>query len=41
LDILSPLPGDNDVTSHVERLSSSETKIAAIYVRIAVGSSEG
>jgi len=29
-DIFSPLPGDNDVISQVERLSSMETKIAPI-----------
>ena len=28
LDIFSPLPGDNDVTSHVVRLSPYDTKIA-------------
>jgi hypothetical protein len=41
LDIFSPLPGDNDVTSQFERLSSSEIKIAAICVWIAVSPSEG
>jgi hypothetical protein len=41
LDIFSPLPGDNDVTSQFERLSSSDIKIAAICVRIAVGPSKG
>ena len=41
LDIFSPWPGDNDVTSQFERLSSSDTKIAVICVRIAVGPSKG
>ena len=41
LDIFSPLPGDSDVTSQVERLSSNDAKIAPICVRIAVGPSEG
>src|ERR1700682_2533686 len=36
-DIFSPPPGDSDVTSHVDRLSSNETKIAPRSVRIAVG----
>src|SRR4029077_4919698 len=36
-DIFSPPPGDNDVTSQVDRLSSNETKIAPRSVRIAVG----
>src|SRR5271163_1842335 len=35
-DIFSPPPGDNDVTSQVDRLSSNETKIAPRSVRIAV-----
>src|SRR3984893_9139998 len=39
-DIFSPPPGDSDVISQVERLSSNETKIAPRLVRIAVGSSE-
>ena len=30
LDIVSPAPGDREVISQVERLSSSETKIAKI-----------
>src|SRR5450631_669455 len=36
-DIFSPPPGDSDVISHVDRLSSNETKIAPRSVRIAVG----
>lgn len=36
-DIFSPLPGDSDVISQVERLSSNETKIAPRSVWIAVG----
>src|ERR1700686_662254 len=40
-DIFSPPPGDSDVISQVERLSSNETKIAPRLVRIAVGFSEG
>jgi hypothetical protein len=40
-DILSPLPGESDVTTHFERLSSNETKIAPNCVRIAVGPTEG
>src|ERR1700680_1813099 len=35
-DIFSPPPGDSDVISQVERLSSNETKIAPRSVRIAV-----
>ena len=35
-DIFSPPPGDNDVISQVDRLSSNETKIAPRSVRIAV-----
>ena len=34
-DIVSPVPGDSEVTSHVERLSSNETKIAPSCERIA------
>jgi hypothetical protein len=34
LDIVSPTPGDREVISHTERLSSSETKIAARSVRM-------
>jgi hypothetical protein len=36
-DIFSPLPGDSEVTSQVDRLNSKETKIAPRSVRIAVG----
>src|SRR5512132_3244695 len=36
-DIFSPPPGDSEVISHVDRLSSNETKIAPRSVRIAVG----
>jgi hypothetical protein len=36
-DIFSPLPGDIDVISHFERLSSIETKIASRSMRMAVG----
>ena len=35
-DILSPPPGDSDVTSQIERLSSNEMKTAPSWVRIAV-----
>jgi hypothetical protein len=38
LDSLSPTPGDSDVISQVERLSSSETKIAPRSVRMALSS---
>ena len=38
-DIFSPPPGDTDVMSQIERLSSKETKIAPRLARIAVGSS--
>ena len=38
-DIFSPPPGDSEVISQVERLSSNETKIAPRSVRIAVGAS--
>src|SRR3979490_3023468 len=38
-DIFSSPPGDSDVISHVDRLSSNETKIAPRSVRIAVGAS--
>ena len=37
-DIFSPPPGDTDVISQVERLSSKETKMAPRLVRIAVNS---
>src|SRR5258707_3224370 len=36
-DIFSPPPGDSDVISQVERLSSNEMKIAPRSVRIVVG----
>jgi hypothetical protein len=36
-DIFSPPPGDSDVISQVDRLSSNETKIAPRSVRMAVG----
>jgi hypothetical protein len=39
LDIFSPAPGDGEVISHFERLSSNETKIAPRSVRIAVDAS--
>jgi hypothetical protein len=39
LDIFSPLPGDSEVISQVERLSSKEAKIAPRLVRIALGAS--
>jgi hypothetical protein len=35
LDILSPLPGDNEVISQVERDSSRDTKMAARLTSIA------
>src|SRR5207344_1717592 len=38
-DIFSPPPGHSEVISHVDRLSSNETKIAPRSVRIAVGAS--
>src|SRR2546429_9929909 len=38
-DIFSPPPGDNDVISQVERLSSNEMKIAPRSLRIALGAS--
>src|SRR5215210_1462644 len=38
-DIVSPPPGASEVMTQVERLSSSETKIALRSVRIAAGSS--
>src|ERR1700730_8686598 len=38
-DIFSPLPGDNDVISQVERLSSNEMKIAPRSLRMALGAS--
>src|ERR1700733_3160706 len=36
-DILSPDPGESDVTSQIERLSSNDTKIAPRSVRMAAG----
>ena len=36
-----PLPGESEVISQFERLSSNDTKIAPNCVRIAVGPSEG
>ena len=39
-DILSPSPGDSDVTTHVFWLNSSETKIAARLVWMAAADSE-
>ena len=39
LDILSPAPGESDVTIQVERLSSKDTKIAARLVWMAAGPS--
>jgi hypothetical protein len=38
-DIFSPPPGDNDVISQVERLSSNEMKIAPTSLRMALGAS--
>src|ERR1700722_7857701 len=38
-DIFSPPPGDSDVISQVERLSSNETKIAPRSLRMALGAS--
>src|SRR5271155_5099387 len=38
-DIFSPEPGDSDVISQMERLSSKEMKIAARLVWMAVGAS--
>jgi hypothetical protein len=35
LDSFSPVPGDSEVISHAERLSSNETKIAPSCERIA------
>ena len=40
-DIFSPVPGDSEVTSQLERLSSSETKIAPSCERIAAVSVRG
>jgi hypothetical protein len=38
-DILTPPPGDSDVISQVERLSSNEMKIAPRSLRMALGAS--
>jgi len=38
-DIFSPLPGDSEVITQLERLSSIETKIAPRSLRIALGAS--
>src|SRR6266446_2493925 len=38
-DIFSPLPGDSEVITQLERLSSIETKIAPRSLRIALGTS--
>src|SRR6202035_1489551 len=38
-DIFSPPPGDSEVISQVDRLSSIETKIAPRSLRIALGAS--
>src|SRR5208283_5978754 len=39
LDIFSPAPGDSEVISQIERLSSKETKIAPRSLRMALGAS--
>jgi hypothetical protein len=36
-DIFSPRPGDNDVASQIDRLSSNEMNIAQRSARIVVG----
>src|SRR4029077_1104776 len=41
LDIFSPRPGDSDVASQVDRLSSNETNIAQRSVPIVVGAADG
>jgi hypothetical protein len=41
LDILSPVAGESQVISQVERLSSNETKIAPNCTRIAAVSAHG
>ena len=41
LDIFSPPPGESEVTSQFDRLSSNETKMAPKCVRIAAGSACG
>src|ERR1019366_8820378 len=38
-DIFSPAPGDSEVISQIERLSSKETKIAPRSLRMALGAS--
>jgi hypothetical protein len=38
-DIFSALPGDSEMTSQVDRLSSNETKIAPRSVRTTAGTS--
>src|SRR5580692_9227243 len=38
-DIFSPAPGDSEVISQLERLSSNETKIAPRSLRIALAAS--
>src|ERR1019366_189247 len=38
-DIFSPAPGDSEVISQIERLSSNETKIAPRSLRMALGAS--
>jgi hypothetical protein len=40
LDIFSPPPGDSEVSSHFERLSSIETKMAPRSTRMAAGLSD-
>jgi len=40
LDIFSPLPGDSDVTSQVDRLSSNEMNIAQRSAPIVVGATD-
>jgi hypothetical protein len=41
LDSFSPAPGDSEVTGHVKRLSSNETKIAPSSERIAAVFAKG
>ncbi|WP_206664783.1 hypothetical protein, partial [Dankookia rubra] len=41
LDIFSPLPGESEVTSQVERDSSRDTKMAARVTSIAAGAEQG
>jgi hypothetical protein len=40
LDIFSPRPGDSDVASQVDRLSSNEINIAQISAPIVVGAAD-